>query len=61
VNAGHGASGAGIHAKCGAVRAEHGRTLICWKSPSHTASTDPGRRDHYDPGADEHWADDAPL
>jgi hypothetical protein len=47
-----------IHAKCNAVRAEHGRTLICSKSPEHTASKDPSRRDHYDPSADEHWSDE---
>lgn len=47
----------GIHAKCLATTTADGRALICWKSPEHTKSTDPQRREHYDPSADQHWTD----
>jgi hypothetical protein len=47
-----------IHARCLAIGAKAGRTLICGKSPEHVHSTDAGRREHYDPSADERWSDD---
>ncbi len=45
------------HAKCLATTDRAGHTLICWKSPEHTASAKPERREHYDPSADERWTD----
>ncbi len=45
----------GIHGKCLATTSSDGRTLICWKSPDHDKSTDPKRREHYDPSAEERW------
>jgi hypothetical protein len=45
----------GIHTKCLATTTEHGRTLVCWKSPEHIKSTDPARREHYDPSAERRW------
>jgi hypothetical protein len=47
-----------IHARCLAIGAKAGRTLICGKSPEHVHSTDAGRREHYDPSADERWPDE---
>ena len=45
----------GTHSKCLATTSSDSRTLICWKSPDHDKSTDPKRREHYDPSAEERW------
>jgi hypothetical protein len=44
--------------KCLAVAIKDGRTLVCWKSPGHVESKHSDRREHYDPSAEERWADD---
>lgn len=44
-----------IHAKCCAVSIKDGQTLVCWKSPEHVKSSDPARREHYDPSTEQRW------
>jgi hypothetical protein len=46
-----------IHTRCYATTTRAGGTLVCHKSPEHTRSKDPRRREHYDPSADERWTD----
>ena len=46
----------GTHAKCLDTKQDDGCTLVCWKSKEHTKSSDPARREHYDPSADRRWS-----
>lgn len=48
----------GIHSKCLAFTDHDGRTLICGRSPEHIHHSDPERRKHYDPSADETWTEE---
>jgi hypothetical protein len=51
----------GIHGKCLATTTRDGRTLVCARSPEHTAASTAERRRHYDPDADETWTDERPA
>jgi hypothetical protein len=31
---------------------------ICRKSKGHTASSDPAKREHYDPSSEQRWSDE---
>jgi hypothetical protein len=44
--------------KCLSVKiGDDGHTLVCWRSPQHTESSDERRRQHYDPSAEKYWND----
>lgn len=47
-----------IHATCGEVQTEGGRTLTCRRSQSHGQLIGKRKREHYDPDAELYWSEE---